>query len=101
MSRLENILHALIFRSYFEHRTDLIISKNNHTHTYCIKTAQEYVRNYGWYKMPSSVHRVLIHGADIIRVSVIAVGTLSEEPQECRNKDIKKFREYRARKCSR
>ena len=69
--------------------------------TYCIETAHEYVEHYGWYKMPSSIHRVLIHRADVVRASPVAVGTLSEEPQECRNKDIKKFREYRARKCSR
>lgn len=68
---------------------------------YCIETAKQFVKLYGWYKMPSSVHRVLVHGADVIRASIIPVGTLSEEPQECRNKDIKNFRENRARKCSR
>lgn len=36
------------------------------------------------------VHRILIHGADITEA---AIGYLSEKPQECRNKDLKRFPE--------
>lgn len=68
---------------------------------FCLDTANLYVKHYGWFYMPSSVHRILIHGADIIRQAVLPVGTLSEEPQECRNKDIRHYREQRARKISR
>lgn len=68
---------------------------------YCDDTANLYVTLYSWYFMPASVHRILLHGSDIIRASILPIGTLSEEAQECRNKDLKKFREHRARKCSR
>lgn len=68
---------------------------------FCHETAEYYVKHYGWYYMPSSVHRILIHGADVIRSAILPIGCLSEEPQECRNKDMKKFRTNRSRKCSR
>lgn len=68
---------------------------------YCLDTAKFYVQHYNWYFMPPTVHKILLHGADIIASLKVPVGTLSEEPQECRNKDIKKFRENRARKTSR
>lgn len=68
---------------------------------FCHETAKCYVRHYGWYYMPSSVHRILIHGADVIAAAIVPIGCLSEEPQECRNKDLKRFRENRSRKCSR
>lgn len=51
--------------------------------------------------MPASVHKILIHGADVISVSLPPIGMLSEEAQEARNKDFRKFREYHARKTSR
>ena len=68
---------------------------------YCLETAKHYVSLYEWYYMPSSVHQILIHGADVIEHAIMPIGCLSEEPQECRNKDIKKFREDHTRKCSR
>ena len=58
--------------------------------------------NYDWYYMPSSVHKILIHGERIIRHFVIVpIGQLSEDAQESRNKDYKKFRLHHARKSSR
>lgn len=92
VEKFANILSVIA--SGFEVNTEMF-------QTYCIETARQYVKLYGWYKMPSSVHRVLIHGADIIKAAIVPVGSLSEEPQECRNKDIKNYREHRARKCSR
>lgn len=68
---------------------------------FCYETAKCYVELYGWYYMPQSVHRILIHGADIIKAALLPIGSLSEEPQECRNKDLKRYRENRTRKCSR
>jgi hypothetical protein len=64
-------------------------------------TANCYVDLYGWYNMPPTVHKLLIHGADIIENAVLPIGQLSEEAQEARNKDIKRFRECHSRKCSR
>lgn len=52
--------------------------------------------------MPSSVHKVLIHGQNIIQYhSFLPLGQLSEDAQEARNKDYKFFRLHHARKCSR
>ena len=69
---------------------------------YAFKTAQLYVSKYKWYYMPSSLHKVLIHGENIIRYNaVLPLGQLSEEAQESRNKDYKFYRLHHARKCSR
>ena len=70
--------------------------------SYAVETARIYVTNYGWYCTPSSVHKILLHGENIIKhYSVLNIGQLSEDAQESRNKDYKKFRLYHARKCSR
>lgn len=69
---------------------------------YTRATAQLYVTQYMWYHMPSSVHKVLIHGESIIRhFAVLPIGNLSEDAQESRNKDYKHIRLYHARKYSR
>ncbi|CAI6355595.1 unnamed protein product [Macrosiphum euphorbiae] len=60
-----------------------------------------FVTLYPWYYMPSSVHKVLIHGADVIRFAPLPIGKLSEEAQESRNKDYKQYREHNTRKNSR
>lgn len=51
--------------------------------------------------MPSSVHRILILGADIIENAVLPIGMLSEEAFESRNKDFRYVREHHTRKISR
>lgn len=60
-----------------------------------------YVNLYGWYYMPASVHKILIHGKSIIESFLIPIGDLSEEAQETRNKDFKHFREFNTRKHNR
>jgi len=60
-----------------------------------------FVSLYAWYCMPASVHNVLIHGSAIVSAALLLIGQLSEEAQEARNKDIKKFREHYTRKLSR
>ena len=62
---------------------------------------QMYVELYNWYYMSSSVHKILLHGAQIIESFIIPIGLLSEEAQEARNKDFRRFREFNTRKCSR
>ncbi|PSN33039.1 hypothetical protein C0J52_26609 [Blattella germanica] len=39
--------------------------------------------------LPASVHKVLIHGSQIIKSALLPIGQLSEAAQEARNKDIK------------
>ncbi|XP_071580794.1 uncharacterized protein [Temnothorax nylanderi] len=68
---------------------------------YCFETAELYVDKYKWYYMPVTVHKILLHGASIIEAAFLPIGELSEEAQEARNKDFKRFREFHTRKCSR
>lgn len=68
---------------------------------YALETAQLFISNYGWFNIPVSVHKILVHGSDIIKFALLPIGQLSEEAQEARNKDIKKYREYNTRKNSR
>ena len=68
---------------------------------YCVNTAHLFVALYPWYYMPTSVHKLLIHGAEIVKYALLPIGQLSEDAQESRNKDIKNFRLHHSRKCSR
>lgn len=69
---------------------------------YCRETAELYVRDYSWYYMPSSVHKLLVHGADICQhFSFIPIGMMSEEASEARNKDFRSIREKHTRKIGR
>ena len=56
---------------------------------------------YPWYSMPVTVHKILVHSAEIIKTCILPIGQLSEEAQEARNKDLRRFREHHARKSSR
>lgn len=49
---------------------------------YCHETAQLFVSKYKWYNMSTTVHKVLIHGPNIIEASIMPIGQLSEEAQE-------------------
>ena len=68
---------------------------------FCRDTAELLIELYPWYRMPVSVHILLIHGAKILASSVLPIGMMSEEAQEARNKDNKVFRMRHARKTSR
>lgn len=69
--------------------------------SFCIDTAKLYCQLYDWFPMPSSLHRVLIHGADIVASSTLPLGLLSEEAAEARNKLYKSDRLNHSRKTSR
>ncbi|KAK4887577.1 hypothetical protein RN001_003848 [Aquatica leii] len=69
--------------------------------TYAFETAKLYVDLYPWYYMPASMHKILIHGSDIIAHALLPMVQLSEEAQECRNKDLKCYRRSHTRKTSR
>lgn len=51
--------------------------------------------------MPNSVHKVLLHGADVIEKMAVPIGLLSEEALEARNKDFRYIRQHHTRKTSR
>jgi hypothetical protein len=68
---------------------------------YAKTTAKLYVELYLWYNMPSSLHRILIHGPEIVKAATLPIGMFSEEALESRNKDFRKYRQCNTRKFSR
>ncbi|CAI6358177.1 unnamed protein product [Macrosiphum euphorbiae] len=68
---------------------------------YTKDTAKLFISLYPWYYIPSSVHKILIHGADVINAALLPIGQLSEEAAEANNKEYKKFREHHTQKNSR
>lgn len=64
-------------------------------------TARYFVSLYPWFNMSPTMHKYLIHGSKIIAKAWVPIGQLSEEAQEARNKDFKRFREHNSRKNSR
>ena len=61
---------------------------------------QEFVAE-TWYFMPSATHKVVTHGAAILRAINFPPGFMSEEPAEANNKVIRKIRETLTRKFNR
>lgn len=51
--------------------------------------------------MPVTVHKILIHSAEVIKSALLPIGQLSEEAQEARHKDCRRFREHHTQKTSR
>ena len=69
---------------------------------YCsVGTARLFVNLYPWFYMPTSVHKILIHGQVIIESALLPIGQMSEAAQESCNKFIKRYCQDFARKCSR
>ena len=68
---------------------------------YWLDLANLYIKLYAWYPMPKSIHVILTHGHAIIKTSPIPIGKLSEDAQEARNKDIRRYREKCSRKFAR
>jgi len=69
--------------------------------SFCHKTAEIIVYEYSWLPMTATVHKILVHSADIIQNTVLPVGYFGEEGAESRNKIYKSDRLHHARKCSR
>lgn len=68
---------------------------------YCLDTANLCLNLYPWYNMPPSVHKVLLHGSNIIKHLGLPIGCLSEEAQEANNKIFRKVRAHNSRMKSR
>ena len=69
--------------------------------TYAHTTAMLYVELYGWHPMSPTVHKILIHGAQVIRHAILPIGQLTEEAAEARNKNFRQYRIDFSRKFSR
>lgn len=67
----------------------------------CSETARIYVKNYAWFPMSATVHKILMHGKDIITTSILPLGMLGEEASEARNKHFKNYRMHHSRKINR
>lgn len=67
----------------------------------CDETAELYVAIYNWKPMTPTLHKLLIHGGDILRTMPLPVGQMSEEAAEARNKFIREYRIRHARRTSR
>lgn len=68
---------------------------------FALATARRFVELYPWYYMPTTVHKILIHGAQIISSALLPIGQMSEEAQEYCIKLIKRYREDFSRKSNR
>ncbi|KAF0297154.1 hypothetical protein FJT64_005405 [Amphibalanus amphitrite] len=68
---------------------------------YCNETAELYVEHYGWYPMPTTLHRLLVHAAAVVQQCLLPIGTMSEEAAEARHKHVRLYRLQRARRDSR
>nr|CAI5861480.1 unnamed protein product [Callosobruchus analis] len=65
------------------------------------QTRDLYLQHYSWYYMPSTLHKLLVHGKDVISNFDLPTGNLSEEALEARHKEIRKNRLSYTRKTSR
>lgn len=74
----DQIIYAIRIILYYVHYT-----KN---------TFKLHLQLYLWYRMPPSVHKILVRGPRAIRLASSPTGILSEETQETRNKDDIRFR---------
>lgn len=68
---------------------------------YAEETRTRFVQLYGWYALSPTVHKLLVHGAALIKHALLPIGMFSEEAQESRNKSIRKYREHHSRKFNR
>ena len=68
---------------------------------YTFQAAELYVNLYNWYYMPASMHKLLMHGAEIIEHAIVPIGLLGEDAQEANHKFIRDYRENYSRKISR
>lgn len=69
--------------------------------SYTKKTAELYVQLYSWCPMTPTMHKLLIHGPDVIKHALLPIGQLSEEAAEARNRHFRLFRQNFSRKFSR
>lgn len=69
--------------------------------TFCQLTARRYVELYGWYPMPTTLHKLLAHSAAVVQSCHLPIGMMSEEAAEAANKRVRQYRLDHTRKDSR
>lgn len=65
------------------------------------KVAKLLIQNYPWYYMPVSIHKILIHGAEIIKHCKFPIGQLLEEVIKAKHKEFRQYRKDNTRKNNR
>ena len=58
---------------------------------FCCSTSEYLVRNYAWYEIPPSVHKMLEHGYQVAAKLDLPIGLYSEEAQEAQNREIRRL----------
>ena len=66
--------------------------------TFCKETLDIYFDDAGWYNIPPTLHKILVHGRDIIDSTPIAIGITSEEGSESNIKFARQFYQHHTRK---
>ena len=67
---------------------------------YHLRVDSQIMVDAGWYSIPPTLHRVLVHGKDIIKATPVAIGATSEEGSEANAKFARKFLKHHTRKSS-
>jgi hypothetical protein len=67
---------------------------------FCNATLAQYMIDCPWYNIPPTLHKVLVHGADIIRATPLPIGVTSEEGSESNTKFCRKYYQNHTRKNS-
>ena len=68
---------------------------------YCDQTLNVIIEHYDWYKIPPTVHKLLVHGATIAENLELPIGQYSEEAQETQHKELRNARLFHTTKISR
>jgi hypothetical protein len=69
--------------------------------SFCFEIFVFWLENFDYYRMPVTIHKVLVHSADIVRHSIVPPIFMSEEAAESTNKFIRSARKDHARRSSR
>ena len=64
------------------------------------KMLDQYMTNVSWYDIPPSLHRVLVHGKEIVEATPLPIGLTSEEGAESNTKFARRYHENHTRKTS-
>ena len=67
---------------------------------YAKKTLDQYMAHASWYDIPPSLHRVLVHGKEIVEATPLPIGLTSEEGAESNTKFARRYHESHTRKTS-
>jgi hypothetical protein len=64
----------------------------------CEKTLEQDMSCAQWYDVPPSLHRVLVHGKEIVEATPLPIGITSEEGVESNTKFARRFHENHTRR---